>query len=537
MIIGICFEGDSDEELKMYQHEHYYETLGRWIRMADEKCQPNFGESPEWNELIDRWQKNVMEPGVFDHRCIQALHDLIATQHRKLLIDKPFSTYRKKNEWRAFFNSEAGAYLENEEFLKLFIKSLAFSGSDSGYESEDKLYELLQQRYGLAATECNQVDNKGRNQKNLETYNRPFITVMAEHCMATYAWLNSTGKIEEGLGSPIGSEPCPLTFGDYSISVALDDALVKWADFYEQNSDKKSFNWKAFDSEGVKLANLLKKEVKNRIDVWYESHSTFFCNGEIRTYITEDKKMKTDSVRARVKEYLANIAPLSPVTLDNLYPQFAQEQSHSVRAALYGLSVGTPVSERNCPSKYYAIRLNLSDKEIFLSLPGVASNDLKKDIISKERTENIIEGLQSKYGKESIDYWVQSAQHRSVVLAAPGMRIAKKRDNKTCLLCKIEGRETTQAVSACHIVSRKTLFWAALDEVDRFMGTIFSDVAVCALKEKLKTSELHSNPKYIVTLCCEHDRTLQTALTGSVTRQHKSKKLKSTPLFDASKES
>jgi len=290
MIIGICFEGDSDEDLKMYQHECYYETLGRWIRMADEKCQPYFGESPEWNELIERWQKNVMGPGVFDHRCIQALHDLIATQHRKLLMDRPYPTHRKKHEWLAFFNSEAGACLENEEFLKLFIKSLTFSGSDSGYESEDKLYELLQQRYGLASTECNLINNKGRNQKNLETYNRPFITVMAEHCMATYAWLNSTGNIEEGLGSPIGSEPCPLTFGDYSISVELHDALVKWADFYEQNSDKKSFNWKAFDSKGVKLAKRLKKEVNNRIDVWYESQSTFFCNGEIRTYITEDKQ-------------------------------------------------------------------------------------------------------------------------------------------------------------------------------------------------------------------------------------------------------
>lgn len=199
---------------------------------------------------------------------------------------------------------------------------------------------------------------------------------------------------------------------------------------------------------------------------------------------------------------------------------------------MYGLSVGTPVSERNCPSKYYAIRLNLSGKEIFLSLPGVPSEDMKNDIGSKEKTKRIMNGLQSKYGNETVDYWVQSAQHRSVVLAANGMRTAKKRDNKTCLLCTIEGHESNQPVSACHIVSRKTLFWAALDEVEKIKGTIFSNEAVRALKEKIKNSELHSNPDFIVTLCLEHDRLLQSALSDSIIRRRDGKIVKSTPLFD-----
>lgn len=241
---------------------------------------------------------------------------------------------------------------------------------------------------------------------------------------------------------------------------------------------------------------------------------------------------KEKSVRARVRDSLEKKAPLSCVILNDLYQQFIPEQYHSVRAALYGLSVNTPVSERNCPSKYYAIRLNLSDKEIFLSLPGVPSQDLKNDSGSKEKTKRIMNVLQSKYGNETVDYWVQSAQHRSVVLAANGMRTAKKRDNKTCLLCTIEGHESNQPVSACHIVSRKTLFWAALDEVDKIKGTIFSNEAVRALKEKIKKSELHSNPDFIVTLCLEHDRLVQSALSGSMVRQSVGKKMDNSPLFD-----
>ena len=242
---------------------------------------------------------------------------------------------------------------------------------------------------------------------------------------------------------------------------------------------------------------------------------------------------KTDSVRARVKDYLEMKAPLSLFTLDDLYPIFTPEQSNSVRAALYGLSVNTPVSERNCPSKYYAIRLKLGDNEVFLSLPGVPSEDLKKDLLSKNRTEEKIAGLQKKYGKETIDYWVQSAQHRSVVLAASGMRAAKKRDDKTCLLCGLEGNNNMRSVSACHIISRKTLFWEALDEVERLKGNIFTDDAVNLLKTKIKDDDRHSGLEFIVTLCLEHDNLLKDALLDSMTRTQCNKKNTMSPLFDA----
>jgi len=224
------------------------------------------------------------------------------------------------------------------------------------------------------------------------------------------------------------------------------------------------------------------------------------------------------SVRSEVIEILNEKKPLSVVTLNELYMQLPSANRDSIRAALHGVSIGTPVSERNRPSVFYAIRLQLAKQEVFLSLPGVPSNDLRKDILSIEKTNGVISRLQNKYGKEVIDYWVLSAQHRSVVQAASGMRQAKKRDRNACLLCTHEDRISDKPVSACHLISRRTLFWAALDDVERIKGSIFTVEAVEMLKSRLKDNELHSSSKYIVTLCPEHDNYLQEVLSGSIVR-------------------
>jgi hypothetical protein len=232
--------------------------------------------------------------------------------------------------------------------------------------------------------------------------------------------------------------------------------------------------------------------------------------------------IKTKPVRSIIRDYLENKRPLTHVTLEDLYSQVLPEQSNSVRAALYGLSVGTPVSQRNRPSKYYAIRLKLDGKEVFFSLPGVSNQELMTDQISQKNTDQIINRLRTKYGKETIDYWGKAAQKRSVDQAASGMRKAKKRDDKACQLCTILGKSTQQPVSACHIVSRKTVFWAVLDEIDKFKGNIFSDDAVLSLKVKLKNNNIHSNSQYILTLCSEHDKIVQDALNVSMNGQRSS---------------
>ena len=240
---------------------------------------------------------------------------------------------------------------------------------------------------------------------------------------------------------------------------------------------------------------------------------------------------KADSFRAQIKVLLKNKAPLTPVTLDELYSEVTLEQHHSVRAAIYGLCAGTPVSERNKPTKYYGIRLKLNEKQVILSLPGIPREDLINDHESDTKTERIIQGLQKKYGVETINYWGKSAQRRSVDQAGYGMRSAKTRDGNSCLLCNIDGQVNQEPVSACHIISRKTLFWAALDEVDKIKGNIFTEEATFLLSTKLKNNELHSNPKYIVTLCREHNNMLLKGLSQSLSLQESDQETKQDDLL------
>lgn len=157
MIIGTYFDGDNDEELKMHQHKYYYGSLGRWVGMAQEKCQQYAGKSAEWDRLIRLWQENIKSTGSFDHRCIQASHDLIAASFRKVVKEKMHHSLpnRKKDAWRGFFNCEADASLDNEEILRLFVTDLVSSGSKGGYDAEDKLCELIQQRHeGMRLQVC-----------------------------------------------------------------------------------------------------------------------------------------------------------------------------------------------------------------------------------------------------------------------------------------------------------------------------------------------------------------------------------------------
>jgi hypothetical protein len=243
---------------------------------------------------------------------------------------------------------------------------------------------------------------------------------------------------------------------------------------------------------------------------------------------------KADSVRSQIRDYLGEKAPLTAVTLDELYklPLITEEQRHSVRAAIYGLCAGTPVSECNKPTIYYGIRLKLNnEKQVILSLPGIPREDLQNDHKSNTKTERIIQGFQKKYGVETINYWGKSAQRRSVDQAGKGMKTAKKRDNNSCLLCNIAENISQEPVSACHIISRKTLFWAVLDEVEKRKGNIFSEEATSLLLSKLKNDELHSDPKYIVTLCLAHNNMLLKALSVSLSPQESDQETKKDDLL------
>lgn len=219
-----------------------------------------------------------------------------------------------------------------------------------------------------------------------------------------------------------------------------------------------------------------------------------------------------------VKEYLKSQRPLSVVKLIDLYPLARdQKERESVRTALRRVSVGTTVFENSTPSTCYAIRLCLlNHEEVFLSLPGVPTRELRTEKAEEQYTKEIFKRFAEKYGSETIKFWVQSAQHRSVVQAASGMRNAKKRDSGKCVLCEVEGIQDQKTVSACHVVSRKVLFWEAVEQVEYAKKSIFTDEAVLLLKKKLKSSARHSDKEFIVTLCREHDKLVSSTISKSV---------------------
>lgn len=229
-----------------------------------------------------------------------------------------------------------------------------------------------------------------------------------------------------------------------------------------------------------------------------------------------------NSVRKQIRDYLSKMNPLTAVTLQEIYAslKFSSEQQAGVRAAIYGLCAGTPVSSRNKPTVYYGIRLKLKNSgQIILSLPGLPREDLANDTTHEPEISRIIKRLQDKYGIEVVNYWLKSAQRRSVDLASKSMREAKVRDKNGCKLCALDGVDTQESVSACHIISRKTLFWRAIDEVEKAVGELFSEKATVLLRERLKSDKLHSNSNYIVTLCNEHNKVLLTALKQSLSDQ------------------
>lgn len=231
-----------------------------------------------------------------------------------------------------------------------------------------------------------------------------------------------------------------------------------------------------------------------------------------------------NSVRQQIRDYLSKMNPLTAVTLQEIYAslRFTPEQQASVRAAIYGLCAGTPVSSRNKPTVYYGIRLKLENsRQIILSLPGIPREDLVNDTKLEPEISRIIKRLQDNYGIEVVNYWLKSAQRRSVDQASKGMREAKIRDKNSCRLCALDSVNTPAPVSACHVISRKTLFWKAIDEVEKTVGTgkLFTEEATKQLQNKLKDNELHSSSKFIVTLCHEHNKTLLSALRHALSDQ------------------
>ncbi|MBI5653563.1 MAG: hypothetical protein HZC40_24410 [Chloroflexi bacterium] len=240
---------------------------------------------------------------------------------------------------------------------------------------------------------------------------------------------------------------------------------------------------------------------------------------------------KSTPVSQKVREFLKQKPPMTVVKLDDLYRIVAtsERERHAARAALYHQAAGNPVSERNNPSVYYAIRLTLkySDnkaEDIYLSLPGIPRDRILQDIALTGTVDNIITQLKQKYGAEVIEYWGNVAQYRTVDQARKGMNVAKNRDRGICQLCNVTNglrkndglhRIKPNPVQASHIVSRRATFWTVLDLVEKAGHSIFLNEGVILIKQKLKDDPFHSDEQFIITLCSEHNSLLIQSLRES----------------------
>lgn len=149
MIIGKYFKDDDDEVLMFYQHDCYYDSLRRWIKLAGERqCQ--YHRLPEWEDISRQWDM-FRESDYHDHRCIQAHHDLIAERFRMIQKnpDLFFWIVHGKNGWYAFFNNEIAKFMKDPEMLRLFMTAVGYANTKAGYDAEDELLDKMRESYGM----------------------------------------------------------------------------------------------------------------------------------------------------------------------------------------------------------------------------------------------------------------------------------------------------------------------------------------------------------------------------------------------------
>ncbi|NVN91679.1 MAG: hypothetical protein HXX11_13895 [Desulfuromonadales bacterium] len=145
MIIGKYFDGDCDDKLKMFQHGCYYDLLREWITMAGVR-RLRYRTSPEWTEVTQVWER-FRDEGYYDHRTIQATHDLIAAQFRLVAQETSLPDAEKEDAWITFFKAEASEWLSHDGFLRLFMIALSAKGSTIGYDAEDAIFEMMKMKY------------------------------------------------------------------------------------------------------------------------------------------------------------------------------------------------------------------------------------------------------------------------------------------------------------------------------------------------------------------------------------------------------
>ena len=154
MIVGSCFPGDIHTHVMLIQEDMYGVCLGKLFDSAARRYK--YAESV----LMSATVPGVLAPPRvnFDHRVLQAAHDLIAARFRFLHSEElhpvlPVNpelteTGRIQIMWLKFCEAEVERLVECSDFARAVVLAVAYENTKRGYEAEDTLRNFLEVQYG-----------------------------------------------------------------------------------------------------------------------------------------------------------------------------------------------------------------------------------------------------------------------------------------------------------------------------------------------------------------------------------------------------
>jgi hypothetical protein len=152
MIVGSCFNGDSNETLMLIQHDLYFPLLGLLVQYSKERYLNAIrliGVKTELAKLVEQIKR-------FDHRVLQNAHDRIAAYYRfahdnRGQMPLPFDNKTYEDflieEWSTFFTEEAQKLTESDPIVIAILTAVAYENTQKGYAAEKHLLTLLDMRY------------------------------------------------------------------------------------------------------------------------------------------------------------------------------------------------------------------------------------------------------------------------------------------------------------------------------------------------------------------------------------------------------
>ncbi|MBT0653973.1 hypothetical protein [Geomobilimonas luticola] len=232
-------------------------------------------------------------------------------------------------------------------------------------------------------------------------------------------------------------------------------------------------------------------------------------------------------VRKKLTPLLSRMPPLSVVNPSELCTLIPEHTPSAVMAALATLVTGTSDDGPDFSRHALGMAVDCPDntvRQLLFSLPGLPRDHILDDFHVSNRADLVVQELCEIYGRKTIEYWGYATQRRAVERARRGMNRVVASSRICCRVCELLGRNyphsTPRPVSACHMISRRAVFWRRVREVHGLTSNIFCDDAVELLTRKLRSDRFHHNDRYLLHLCREHDKLFVGAVVGTDASSH-----------------